>query len=124
MDKTIVQRVFEYVSSQGREVTTREVLRAFAEVKASAITFSLSRLARSGELQRTAHGRYAVPHRSETEAVPPLLEDAYLMHILERVRPVLEFAELAYLYGALDVARTSVPSSLARLAQARAKKLL
>ncbi len=123
MDKTVVQRVFEYVASAGRDVTTREVLGAFPESKASAITFSLSRLVRAGELQRKTHGTYVVGERSDPADATPLLEDPYILHILERIRPVLEFVDLAYVHAALDAGRSAVPAHIAKLARSRAKDL-
>lgn len=123
MDKSVVQRVFEFVASQAREVTTREVLGAFPDSKSSAVTFSLSRLVKAGELARSSHGRYCVALKSGELDDRPILEDPFLMYILERVRPVLEFGELVYLYGALEVAKINLPTNLAKFAQERSKAI-
>jgi len=123
MDKSIVQRVYEHVRSCGREVTTREVLAAFPDAKASAVTFSLSRLVKSGELKRSAHGRYSSISATDRPSAKTLLEDPYIMAILERVRPVLAFSELVYLYRVLDSARNAVPDEVARLAERRVRNI-
>src|SRR5579863_7509617 len=123
MDKTVVQRVFEFVASAGKDVTTREVLAAFPDSKASAITFSLSRLVRAGELTRRTHGTYIVGERPDASAAVPLLEDPYILHILERIRPVLEFVDLAYVHAALEAGRSAIPAHIAKLARSRAEEM-
>ena len=123
MDKSVVQRVYEFVAAAGREVASREVLSAVSDAKASAVTFALSRLARSGELVRTTHGRYRVGESPENARVVHILDDPYHLYLLERIRPVLAFADLAYVYAVFEAGRALVPPDLAKHAQARVEQL-
>lgn len=119
MEKTVTQRVYEHVAGAGRVVSTREVLAVLEDCTPSSVTFALSRLVREGNLVRVSHGKYRrrEPTEQTADAAPTgpsgswILDDPYLVAIFEKIRPVLEFSELAFLFEALTTAREFVDAT-------------
>ncbi len=118
--KSVTQLVYEYVLATGRTVSARELVTALPEKTRSSITFALTRLTREGSLKRLEHGKYRAA--LTTEKTPDLDrdDDRYLGELFERIRPVLQFADLAFLYEIVGAARRLTPESF-RSARLRAK---
>jgi hypothetical protein len=107
--KSVIQRVFEYVSAAGRAVSAREVITSLPDASRSAITFALTRLTRDGDIRRSAVGRYCIPDERELPQFDPIEDDAYLNRLFEAIRPALSFPDLAFLYEVVQASRRLTP---------------
>ena len=121
-DKSVTQRVFEFVLRAGHPVRSREIVTAIGATSLSSVTYALSRLVREGNLQRTGYGEYAAPPESEgiTDSTPldPFRSDKRLTTIFEAIRPCLSFEDLSFLYNVVLSARRLAPD-LFRSAEAK-----
>lgn len=117
--RAIIQRVYEYVVAAQRAVPAREIVTAMPDASRSAITFALTRLVREGDIQRIGHGRYAASGASDP-TVRDADDDEYLFGLLEQLRPILTFADLAFLYELLESSRRLIPEAF-RDARARSR---
>jgi hypothetical protein len=106
--KSVIQRVYEYVARAARPVSAREIVTAMPEASRSSITFALTRLVREGDLRRTGRSRYAATGE-EDPTIGASDDDEYLFDLLERVRPTLTFADLAFLYEVIESSRRLTP---------------
>jgi predicted transcriptional regulator of viral defense system len=118
--KAIIQRVYEYIASASRPVSARELVTAMSDCSRSAITFALTRLVREGDLKRVGRGRYIGSGEDDPTVQDPE-DDEYLFTIFERIRPVLSFAELAFLYELAESARRLIPEAF-RAARNRSRR--
>ena len=66
-EKSITQRVYEFVLRSGHAVRSREIAAAVGATSLSAVTYALTRLVREGNLQRTGYGEYAAPSESQSD---------------------------------------------------------
>jgi hypothetical protein len=117
--KAVIQRVYEYVRAAGRTVSTREIITAMPESTRSSITFALTRLVREGDLKRSGHGRYSVTGEDDP-TVRSGDDDEYLFDLFERIRPILPFTDLAFLYELAESSRRLTPEAF-RAARSHSK---
>jgi hypothetical protein len=112
-EKSVTQRVYEFVLRSGHAVRSREIAAAVGASSLSAVTYALTRLVREGNLQRIGYGEYAAP--SESQSVPddtpldPFRNDKRLNGIFEAIRPALSFEDLSFLYNVVLSARRLAP---------------
>jgi hypothetical protein len=116
--KSTTQLVYEYIAAAGRTVSSREVVTALPEKTRSSITFALTRLTREGSLRRLEHGRYRAAKNVEKDPSLELEDGRYLGELFERIRPVLQFPDLAFLYEIVAAARRLAPEAF-RVARTR-----
>ncbi len=116
--KSVTQLVYEYVVAAGRTVSAREIVTALPEKTRSSITFALTRLTREGSLRRMEHGRYRASAGTEKDPSLEREDDRYLGELFERIRPVLQFSDLAFLYEIVAAARRLAPEAF-RVARTR-----
>lgn len=108
--KAVIQRVYEYVLKANRPVPAREIVTALPECSRSSITFALTRLVREGDLKRSGRGRYTSSGLDDPTLMLPE-DDEYLFELFERIRPILSFADLTFLYELVEAARRLIPES-------------
>jgi hypothetical protein len=108
--KAVIQRVYEYVAKANRPVPAREIVTALPECSRSSITFALTRLVREGDLKRSGRGRYTSAGEDDPTVRDPE-DDEYLFDLLERMRPVLPFSDLAFLYEIVEASRRLIPEA-------------
>lgn len=118
--KSATQLVYEYAVAAGRTVSARELVTALPEKTRSSITFALTRLTREGSLKRLEHGRYRATIGTERNPSIEREDDQYLAELFERIRPQLQFADLAFLYEIVAASRRLIPETF-RVARVRAK---
>jgi hypothetical protein len=118
--KAAIQKVYEYVTKADRAVPAREIVSALPECSRSAVTFALTRLVREGDLQRSGRGRYTSTGSDDPTVIAPE-DDDYLFDVFERIRPVLPFADLAFLYEVVEAMRRLTPEAF-RSARSRSQR--
>jgi hypothetical protein len=118
--KAVIQRVYEYVAAARRPVSAREIVTAMPESSRSSITFALTRLVREGDLKRSGRGRYEAAGENDPTVQDPE-DDEYLFDLFERIRPILTFGDLAFLYELVESSRRLVPEAF-RSARNRSRR--
>jgi hypothetical protein len=110
-DMSVVQRVYEFVIRADRVVRTREIVAGVGASSVSSVTFALTRLVREGNLARVGYARYKVSEDADRDSLKtePRALDERLAGIFESIRPVLSFADLAFLYTIVLTARRVTP---------------
>ena len=108
--KAVIQRVYEYVLVAKRAVPAREIVSAMPNCSRSSITFALTRLVREGDLKRSGRGKYTSSGGDDPTVERPE-DDEYLFDLFERMRPVLPFADLAFLFELTEAARRLIPET-------------
>jgi len=113
-EKSVTQRVFEYVLQAGHPVRSREITAAVGAASLSAVTYALTRLVREGNLQRTSYGEYAAPAEAAAASadtpLDPFGHDKRLQAIFEAIRPTLSFEDLSFLYNVVLSAMRLAPN--------------
>jgi predicted transcriptional regulator len=118
--KSVTQAVYEYIVAAGRVVSARELVTALPEKTRSSITFALTRLTREGSLKRLEHGKYRASTIADKTPEVDREDDRYLDELFERIRPQLQFSDLAFLYEIVAAARRLIPETF-RSARRRAQ---
>ena len=118
--KSVIQRVYEYVSAARRPVSAREIVTAMPESSRSSITFALTRLVREGDIKRSGRGRYTAAGDDDPTVQDPE-DDEYLFDLFERIRPTLTFADLAFLFEVVESSRRLIPEAF-RAARNRSRR--
>ena len=108
-DRSVAQRVYEYIVRAGRPVKTREVVAAVGAQSVSAVTFALTRLVREGNLSRVGYATYRVADDSAQAPQPDAQLGDRLRAIFEQIRPVLSFDDLTFLYDVVVTAKRLAP---------------